>query len=192
MTIPYLLFFISVFIWVFPPFRQYKTEYFLFFLILAVADPVGALLNIFLAVKPIHENLVVTFLLVIALIGSKQLKKSWLIVTLSFLILLAVMMKLPLVGSYGIKIFLSSIILFIILKNSLLYFNSNQTFNLFFLILILYEITIIIKYIYTASGTHTGIIYFYTTSFFEFFIGIYFCFFNKENSPKFRLIKEQI
>ncbi len=192
MTIPYLLFFISILIWFFPPFRQYKTEYFLFFLILAVADPVGALLNIFLAVKPIHENLVVTFLLIIALIDGKQLKKNWIIVILSFLILLAAMLNLPLIDSYGIKILLSSIILFIILKNSLLYFNKNQTVNLFFLIFILYEITIIIKYIYTASRTHTGIIYFYTTSFFELFIGIYFCFFNKENSPKFRLIKEHI
>ena len=192
MTIPYILFFISILIWFFPPFRQYKTEYFLFFLILALADPVGALLNIFLAVKPIHENLVITFLLILSLINRRKLKKNWIIITLSFLILLTAIIILPFNTMYVIKILLSSIVLFIILKNSLLYFNKNQTINLFFLILILYEITIIIKFIYTASRTHTGLVYFYTTSFFEFFIGIFFSFYNKENSPNFKLIKEEI
>lgn len=192
MTIPYILFFISVLIWLFPPVRQYRTEYFLFFLILAIADPVGALLNIFLAVKPIHENLVITFLLIIALVDTERLKKRWIFVFLSFLILMTAMIFLPFKSMYGIKILLSSIVLFIILKNALLYFNQKQTINLFFLVLILYEITIIIKFIYTASRTHTGTVYFYTTSFFEFFIGIFFSFFNKNNSPDFKLIKEEV
>ena len=191
MTIPYILFFISVLIWLFPPVRQYRTEYFLFFLILAIADPVGALLNIFLAVKPIHENLVITFLLIIALVDTERLKKRWIFVFLSFLILMTAMIFLPFKSMYGIKILLSSIVLFIILKNALLYFNQKQTINLFFLVLILYEITIIIKFIYTASRTHTGTVYFYTT-FFEFFIGIFFSFFNKNNSPDFKLIKEEV
>ncbi|MGB8318236.1 MAG: hypothetical protein WCE54_08930 [Ignavibacteriaceae bacterium] len=191
MSIPYLLFFISIIIWMLPPFRQFKTEYFLFFLILAIADPANALANIFLAIKPIYVTLSITFLLILSLIDRELLIRNWIIITLTFLVLLAAMIILPFKSMYAIKIILSSIVLFIILKNSLIYINKNQTINLFLLVLTLYEITIIIKFIFTASRTHTGSIYFYTTSFFEFFIGLFFSFFNKENSPTFRLIKEK-
>jgi hypothetical protein len=192
MTIPLLFFFISILIWFFPPFKQYKSEYFIFFLILAFADPVNALLNIFLAIKTIQVNLVITFLLILSLLDRNRLKKNWIVFTILFIVLLTALANFPIKAVYGIKIFLSCIILFIILKDTILYLNKNRTINLFFLIFILYEITIIIKYIYTTSRTPTGVIYFYTTSFFEFFIGLYFCFFNKENSPKFKLIKEQV
>ena len=191
MIIPYIVFISSILIWFFPPFRQYKTEYFLFFLFLALADPIVLLLNIFLAVEPIYEYLVISFLLILALINRRKLKKNWIIIILSFLILLTAIITLPLKTMSEITILLSSIVLFIILKNSLLYFNENHTINLFFLILILYEITIIIKFIYTTSRTHSGTVYFYTISFFEVFIGIFFSFYNKENSPKFKLIKEE-
>ncbi|MEJ2615868.1 MAG: hypothetical protein P8Z35_12995 [Ignavibacteriaceae bacterium] len=191
MIIPYILLFTSILIWLFPPFRQYKTQYFIFFLILALADPVMFLLLKFLSVEVTRTNLIITFFMILSLIGSDKLRKGWIFILLSLLVLLIATTKLPLKEVYQIKIILSCIVLFFILKDSLLYLNKHQTINLFYLVLILYEITIIIKFIYTASRTHTGTIYFYTTGFFEIFIGIFFCFYNMKNSPEYRLIKGQ-
>ena len=192
MIIPYILLFTSILIWLFPPFRQYKTEYFLFFLILALADPVIYLLLKTLSFQVTRTNLIITFFMILSLIDSNKLKKGWIFILLLLLVLLTAAIKLPLKEVYQIKIILSCIILFFILKDSLLYLNEHQTINLFYLIFILYEITIIIKFIYTASRTHTGTIYFYTTGFFEIFIGIFFCFYNMKNSPEYRLIKEHL
>ena len=191
MKIEILLFFISILVWFCPPFRQRKTEYFLFFLILAVADPINVLINIITSIKTIQVSVIITYALVISLIERNWVKKNSLIIILTLFLLLAAAFTLPIEVIYAIKILLSIIVLFIILKKALLYFNKTQTINLFFLVFILYEITIIIKYIYGASGTKTGIIYFYIISFFEFFIGLFFVLYNKENSPKFKLIKEQ-
>jgi hypothetical protein len=189
MIIPYILLFTSILIWLFPPFRQYKTQYFLFFLILALADPVIFILLKTLSFHVIRTNLIITFFMILSLIDRNKLKKGWIFVLLLLLVLLAVAIKFPIKEIYPIKIILSCIILFFILRDSLLYLNKHHTINLFYLVFILYEITIIIKFIYTASRTHTGTIYFYTTGFFEIFIGIFFCFYNKKNSPEYRLIK---
>ncbi len=190
MTIPYILFITSVLIWLFPPFRQRKTEYFLYFLILAIADPLSVLIYFTLSIKIVQVNFLITFFLILSLCDFKMLKRNWIIVILIFFILLAAVSDFQLKAIQGIKIFLSLIVLFIILKNTLLYFNKNQTISLFFLVFIMYQITIIIKYIFVFSGTKTGVVYFYTTTFFEYFIGIYFSLFNIRNSPKFKLIRE--
>lgn len=192
MTIPLIVWIISVLIWLFPPFKQRKTEYFWYFLILAITDPLTAILNLTLSIKTIQVNLLITFCLILALSDFSMIKKNWIIVVLIFLILVVAVSDLSIKAQNEIKILLSFIVLFIILKNSLLYFNKNHTINLFFLIFILYEITIITKFMFSISETKTGVVYFYTTSFFEYFIGIYFSFFNVENSPKFKLIKEDI
>ncbi len=176
----------------FPPFRQYKTKYFLFFLILALTDPVVYILLKSLSFQIIRSTLIITFFMILSLIDSNKLKKGWIFILLSLLVLLTAAVKLPVKEAYQVKIILSCIILFLILKDSLLYLNKHQTINLFYLVLILYEITIVIKFIYTASRTHTGTIYFYTTGFFEIFIGLFFSFYSKKNSPKYKLIKEKV
>ena len=189
MIIPYILLFTSILIWLFPPFRQYTTKYFLFFLILALADPIMFLSLKLLSLDVTRINLIITFFMILSLIDRNKLRKGWIFFLLALLVLLAATIKLPIKEVYEIKIILSCIILFFILKDSLLYLNKHHTINLFYLVFILYEITIIIKFIYTASRTHTGTIYFYTTGFFEIFIGIFFCFYNMKNSPEYRLIK---
>ncbi len=180
MNLEILLFFISILIWFCPPFRQRKTEYFVFFLILAVADPINALINLISSIKTIQVSLIITFCLILSLIDRNWIKKNLIIIIIALLMLLTSAFTLPVKGIHAIKILLSIIVLSIILKNALLYFNKTQTINLFFLVFILYELTIIIKYIYGASGTKTGIIYFYITSIFEFFIGLFFVLYNKE------------
>ena len=40
MSIPYIIAYTNVFIWLIPPFRQYRTKFFYFFLILGLTDPV--------------------------------------------------------------------------------------------------------------------------------------------------------
>lgn len=53
MTIPDLIAIISMIIWFIPPFKQRKTEYFYFFLILALADPITYALYFSIKLTPI-------------------------------------------------------------------------------------------------------------------------------------------
>jgi hypothetical protein len=189
MLIPYIIFYLSIFAWLFPPFKNRKTEYFLFFLILAVADPLVYLLIAATKIDPIQIYPFINYALIVSLIEFNKVRKNWILFIIPLIGLFLASFFLSFIFLYGIKILLSSIILFFFLKAALLYVNKHQSINLFFLLLILYEITIVVKYIFVATHTRTGIIYFFIMSFFETFLGIYFTFFNVNSSLKFNLIK---
>jgi len=50
----------------------------------------------------------------------------------------------------------------------------------------------ITRFIVVAGNLKTGIIFFYLTAAFGILIGIFFLFYNEKNSPKLRLVKEDM
>lgn len=190
MVIPYIIYYISVIVWLFPPLRQYRTKYFSFFLILALSDPFSSFFYHLLKIYPIRIYLIITFLLIVSVTyKNKSVRQIVLFaVILAGLVITDFYLKAAYI--YDLNIFLSGILVFLFVKETILSFNKNLTINLFYLVLTLYEISVVLKFLFNIYLTNKGIVYFYTTTAFEILIGIFFIFYNVLNSPNFKLFDE--
>lgn len=186
-TTIYLIFYIDVAVWLIAPFRQYKTKYFAFFMILAIIDPTYPLILLFKHVNPVRIYFIADYLMIISVLFRKWQFKTIIISSLALLMVIIADIYLPLENIYLIKMTFSCILGFIFIKDTMLTFHNTYKLNLFCVILVLYEITIVIKYLDFLSFLKTGITDFYVSTAFEILIGIFFCIYNVNNSPTFKL-----
>src|SRR3990172_8270644 len=166
MSISHFIIYSGNIIWLLIPFRQLRTSFFFFFLIYALSCAVF-LFDTILLIHPAYIYLVVGFFLI-----------------LSFLIS---------VGIITIILILQHVIIFfIILKRIVVYSSEQGKLNLFHFVLLMFEISAIMRFVVVAGNIRTGIIFFYLTAAFSILIGIFFLFYNVENSPKFSMAGKNI
>jgi hypothetical protein len=84
------------------------------------------------------------------------------------------------------------VIFFIILKRAVLYSFEFKKLNIFHFVLLLFEISAISRFMVVIGNLKTGDIYFYLTVAFGVLIGIFFLFYNENNSPKISLESKSI
>ncbi len=187
MVIPYIVVFISLIVWFLPIFKQYKTEYFLFFLILGINEPTYALFRILHLFKPEYINITFSVILVYSLV--KRNKKNALILISTLLLMYVVVWHYPDIN----KIFnalIHVVIIFIVLNNLFQQINLKYELNLFLVIFVSYELTGIMKFIVAYTDAVNGMVLFYLTSFLQIIYGILFSFINV-NTKVFKLrVKE--
>ncbi len=185
MTIAQSIIYASIFFWLFPIFRQYKGNYFLYFLILGLSDPIAMLCVAVLNVQPTLIHSVAAIFLYYSIDTVKrEFERLWLlnlIIVVTFVIAL-LMLSNPLF----LVLILHFLILLIFIKKLMLKLYQSGEFNWFYLALIFYEITVILKVIVFISGTDVGILYFYITLVFQFLVAIFFTIF-REESPLLRM-----
>ena len=182
MTVYQIILTLNIFVWFFPPIKQYGGKYFYYFLILALSDPLNiAIRQVFHFTFYLH--LILDLFLILSLFDFRMLKN------IPFVILLILF-------SVGANIFLTPdsvavlmiicdlIILTIFLKRAVLYLRDYGNINLFFFVLILYETSTISKYLILLFELPVKIIYFNLTTAFEILIALYFTFYTTDNSPK--------
>jgi hypothetical protein len=182
MIIPKIIFIFNTVAWLLPPFRQRGCKYFLYFLILALSDPVFSLID---WIHP--SNSTPYYLFVSTLILVTLLKKKILLLSLLIVILLSIYLSNP-----EIRLFTSLVhfmILLYFLKEMIVIISRESKIIIFNLVLVLYEASVFFKF--TASYLEiTGILYFYITTAFEVFIAIFFTIYNEKNSPVINLQME--
>ncbi len=191
MTIPILIGNITSIVWLIIPFRQIRTKFFFFFLIYGISSAL-MLLNDILLIHPAYFYLVLDFFLIISLFNFKKFPNYVL-----FLIgVLIISIILPFLLSIRIitvcLIIQHAVIFFIILKRTILYSYREEKLNLFQFVLLLYEITLVTRFLVVLHNIKTSIIFFYLTAAFGILIGIFFLFYNVENSPKFSIASKDI
>jgi hypothetical protein len=189
--IPYLINYTLYAVWSIIPFRQKKTNYFFFFLVYGITAVIMILDNILL-IHPAYFYLGQGFFLIISLFYFKKIHRHILFLTG----ILIISIILPFILSIEIITFCliieHMIIFFIILKRTIIISIQQEKLNLFHFILLLFEISVITRFIVVAGNLKTGIIFFYLTAAFSILIGIFFLIYNEENSPKLRLVKEDV
>lgn len=192
MRIESIITYISAIVWLFPPIRQYKTKYFLFFLILALKNSFNeAALHMNFS-NPLTIDLIAAYLILASLVWRKISLKSLIIFLTGLLLLIIAGNYLTLFGIVSLKVILSSILVFIFSKDTILSFHKTAKINLFYLMLTFYEITIVIKFIDYITFAKIGVIYFNITTAFELLIGVFFIIYNSANSPSFKLFRSGI
>lgn len=185
MIIAKIIIYISVFVWLFPPLRQFRGRFFYFFLVLALGDPI--------AIPLMYNNLIPASVLHLAISTTsffslpqmnRHLKRVYLIPVLAIIFAFAVLLaKEDLILLIGIVHFF---ILYAILQHTINHLSSTGRIQFFHLLLIIYELSVLLKFINKIFTLNSGMAEFYFTTGFQIIIGILFCFI-KEESPKFSL-----
>jgi len=193
MNYPLIILFLSSFFWLFPPFKQYKTDFFYFFLILALSDPLKLGTHYFL--YNLHINIYVlslafAFLLISSLVSSRKQKYFFIILS----ILTTVIAFIYSSRSKSVLILLIAahlIIVFILVFFLIKHIEKNKAINLFLILLVTYEFINVVKLIAGLLSGEQGVISFYMASFAQLFFGISFSFISIKTKD-FLLIKTEM
>ncbi len=167
--------FLSICVWIFPPFKQYKSDYFYFFLVLAISSPVAVALFSLFRISPLIPAVTSTFFLISSLMSYRKqryffiiLSILWFVIALNFSIQRNILI-LTFIGGH--------IFVVIILISSLMkYIEKTKAVNLFLILLITYDLINILKFTASLLSIEQGVISFVLATFIQIFFGISFSF----------------
>lgn len=184
MPLTELIYNLNVFFWLLPVFRQYRDGYFYYFLVLAISEPLFLLCLHTLKIYPMYFYLAVSYFSLLAVLYyKKRLKISF---ALSALILTIFFYADLLSASAGIFL-LHFIIFYNILDIFMKETITSQRINLYFVVMLFYEATILLKMAVKIMDFSSGIYFYYIITAFDIFVAIYFIFCNIRTSPKLKL-----
>jgi len=176
-------------IWLLIPFRQMKTNYFFYFVVYTITSGL-LLLDDILLIHPAKIYLGQGFFLIFSLYDFKKIPHYIFFISG----ILAISILLPFLISTEIitlcLIIQHIFIFFIVLRKAILYSALYEKLNLFHFVILLFEISVITRFIVIIGDIKTGVIFFYLTAAFGILIGIYFLLYNENNSFKFPLTTE--
>jgi hypothetical protein len=182
MIIPKIIFYLNILAWLLPPFRQKGCRYFLYFLILAVSDPLFTVIDYFHQTDSTFLYLVVSILILMVLF-----RKAYLSLLLIPVILLGIYLSNLEIRAFTFIVHF--VILLYFLKEFILLISDKSRILIFNLILVLYEASIMFKFAATYLAI-AGYLFFYITTAFEIFIAVFFTVYNEKSSPVINLRME--
>jgi len=169
-------------VWLIPPFRQSKTRFFLYFLILALSDPVNIGSFYIFHTGIWTGNVLTSCFSLITLLETQRIKKNIILIIIYVAIIFYFLINSNMNGMRlltGINLFF---VLLLFANDFVISLKNNASINLFYIAVLLYNMTNFTKVIFSFSHIKTGFIYFYITTFFQIFIALYFSFYNVKNS----------
>lgn len=183
--IKYITYLSSV-VWLLAPIRQYKTRFFLFFLLLGLYDPIFIPAYYLFKVDISLLYLVGTSLLLYpAFFYIKDDTKF--VITFFFLtVSLIVAIYFP-ANAIILQIIMHLIIFFSFLKVFIVSFSETRKISLFLLLLLSYEFSLLLKFFMYITEFEMGMIYFHITTAIQIIIGLFFLFVNEKNSPAIKI-----
>ncbi len=183
MNVLYNSIYVSIIIWFIIPFRQLNQRYFYYFLLFALLDPINLGLK-----ELVHMNTNIlfipfSFLALVTVQEVRFIKKYWLIILIIFPFIFVINLN----GLSNFDFFiLMSLIHFLIflklIKDFVVNIVKNNLFDIFLLVLVFYELTVITKFLNLLSGFTDANIYFIITTTFEILIGLFFCIFKSDDN----------
>jgi len=175
-----VLIYISIFIWILPVIRQYKGTYSFYFIILALSDPINLVAVKYLGLPPNIFHAIAALGLFYSIGFSIQdINKHWifhLIILVMFIFLLYSLTNLLL-----LICFFHGLILYKFSKTLIESSFELEKLNIFHMLLVFYELSIIINIIMLISNTVQSVILYYSTLSFNFLVAIFFTIFKEES-----------
>lgn len=192
MSFAYIAIYASMIIWLFPAIRQYKTNLFYFFLILALEDPTCHLTTKLLGLFDTTYIHSLASLLLFYSIEFKwdDIKKNWILNVILIVGFALWLFMLP--NHLLLVIIIHSLILGKFIKYIVIRLHNYSETNLFYLILIFYELTILVNLIVFLSENNIGYMLHYITLAFQFLIAIFFIVFRVDSTIMIRSLKSAI
>ena len=189
MTIFNVIVYLSIFFWLLPPFRQYKGEYFYFFFLLAITDPIGYVISHY-GFSSVWLYVYANILMLLSLFYTKFDSKIIGLLALLFLLFSFIYTLLPYEYYFITCIIINFIIIVIILKKAIVHIFNKYEINFFHFILLLYLALIITRSIAVLVEIQTGTAYHLLTGVLQIFIAIFFTLV-REDKPKLAIMLKQ-
>ena len=186
----FIVFYItSLIVWIIVPIRQIKGTFFLFFLALIGGDIVTIIAR-FVFHSKTNIFYVISGLLCLISIQDKNISKLSKILLLS-LCLISLALELYDIEfkqeffkqQFSIMNLVDFLIFLKFLKIFIFKLVNEKSINFFLICLIFYQLTALIKILNFIGGAANASEYFIITTFFEIFIGLFFCIF-KDDDPR--------
>jgi hypothetical protein len=181
MTIASIIAYISIFFWIFPAIRQYKSNYFYYFLILALSDPINIFSGFFLGVTQGWIHSFVSLLLFYSINTTTKTLKKYILIHTAFMCVFIVALFFVSNLLYVILI-LHLLIIYKFIRLSILNLHLQGTLNAFHLVLIFYEVSVIINLMVFITTGASLFAFYYITLTFQIFVAIFFTIFREGNS----------
>lgn len=174
------IYYVSIIVWIFPIIRQYNTRLFYFFLILGLSDPLNLFLVSILKIKPgiIHCVAAILLFYSLGLTERLKLKISFTDILAAVLFMFAVFFA----DLLYLTLALHLLILARVFQMLIIPLHNKSVLNIFYLVLIFYEITLVVNLFTLIRGGVSGLSLYYITIIFQLLIAIFFSIF-KENDP---------
>ncbi len=171
-----IVFLVSITTWVFPVIKQRNTDYFYFFFVLAMADPLRLLIYQLCGILPISYFPLFSFFLILSL--SK--KKYYLFISAAAVILTLMpnIFHWPNNIVYLITAINHTVLLLIFINTIAGNLIKKKTVNLFMILIIFYEIITVYKLAAYIVNLNKGGISFYLGTAIQIGFGILFSFIN--------------
>lgn len=179
-----ILFYVSFFIWLLPPIRNYKERLFYFFLVLALTDIFSFILRYSFGAATASQLLIIpNYLLLVSLVNKETLRKYKYLFLLGLIISFSVIfIHFIALHSYTIRQIMLVIILFMVLKILVVEYGISGKIKIFYLVLLFYQLTNILKYLNIWLGFADATAFFIITSIFQIAFGLFFSIFRENNS----------
>ena len=173
-SFPFIVAFVSSVFWIFPAIRNYKTKLFLYFLVLAVSDPVGIIVVSLFKSLSTELYVFLALLLIASLKVFFSSRKLYLTILTIFFLMTVAVAFLPVNIRYIANMIEHTVVAFIFIGILLSYVAMTSKVKGYHIILVLYEISIILKILFIILNVELGLGYFYTTTIFQMLIAVYF------------------
>ena len=170
-----ILYFTSIIIWCLPPIRQFRGRFFDFFLVLACIDPIGTFYGLITKSNiPLWVYSLFIYLLIPSALTETTLKKfRYVFITVPIIFVLTIPYQTKL--SYQIFIILeNAILLLIFLQVLIVNYASVKKINIFYLVLVFYITTNILKIFNLLVGFADAAALYMVTSIIQIAFGLYF------------------
>jgi|WetSurMetagenome_2_1015567.scaffolds.fasta_scaffold139609_3 hypothetical protein len=185
LTVSYL----SQIFWLFPAVRQFKTDLFFYFLILAVMDPIVDVARLTMGGIMYNVYVIMSFLILLIFIYINLKKIYFFAAVFISLVLVFFSFFARISYCYDLLILSQVCILLFLIKRALFFIATYKNVNIFHLVLILYETSLIMKLLALLTNAEVGQSYFLITTIFEIFIAIFFSIFKEDNKKMLLSIK---
>ena len=177
-----MIFYITQFFWLIPPFKQVRSHFFYYFFILAISEPVCSILYYWGKVPVFYSFTASSFLLTLTVFKFKGAFGKSIIITNSALFVLAFFF----IHKFAYHI--DAIFHLIILANFIAIFIrklfTRHTINFYLLILVIYEFSTTTMFVLKLVHTRINMAFSGILAIFEVFVCLFFVIYTYKSSPK--------
>lgn len=171
----------SVIIWSLPPFRQYKGNFFYYFLFVSLCDPTVLVLRSKVRLVPSNLYIVLTFFAALISVIAIDKKVNWKLVLPVLAAVLALGLSIPNWDISYIQVAILATILYTSIRYIIFFAAKNRYVSLFHFLFLIYNTSLLFKLISAMVDPIMGPVYFYSTCIFDILLGIFFCVLREED-----------
>ncbi len=174
---------VSIVIWILPPIRQYKSYMFDFFLVLSIIDPATLFYGLITKTNiPLWLIAFFIYLLVVSVLSEELLKKfkyAFIAIPLLFSLIIPLMTTKY---YHFLFICMDLVILFVFLRWLITSYVDKKKLNIFYLMLVFYILTVILKFFNLLIGFADASAFFIITSIAQIIFGLFFSIVREDKS----------